>query len=143
MGYILETISTERQEKIIQDFKCDPEIFGYLKYLAKERMFPENWAIDRELNTYLLMKPITVRTETAECPYLFYFDEKCYCVVNGNMFSNEFYFEKKYEPSINDLPCVLQKIKQAFSIYGRTGVGELNEFGIPEFRIIPDFSERA
>lgn len=69
MAYVLEEITAEDIEKIINDAPSNPRRQGHLLTAKKYSAFPDTWAIDRERNCYLLWKPMQRREESFDRPY--------------------------------------------------------------------------
>lgn len=141
MTYILEKISTEDQDKIIKDFSNDPELRKSFELVKKLNQFPTSWAIDRQHNCYLLAEPRLVRPESDEWPYVFFGRSQVFRIASENTRSNKFYFKSESKLSSEERTLVKKEIGLAFSVYGRWGAGEFNEFGMPEFRVAPMFKE--
>lgn len=143
MAYVLEKITKVDQEKIIKDAECDPKKRSALIYARDHHEFAASWAVDREHDGYFLLAPVTVREESWDRPYYIFVRNRLWRANSKASIGNQFYLDEEVLPPPDVLLEVQQEIRTAFAIYGRWGDGPLNEFGKPEFAVIPEFEERA
>jgi hypothetical protein len=140
MTYVLAPISPTDREKIIQDAATDIEKQKRLLYAIKWKIFAETWAVDRERNCYLLQTPAQTREESDEDSYFAFVDGNMYKINRLGFFGDWVYFD---EQSAEAVPSsVAEEVTAAFAVYGCWGEGPLNEFGIPEFALIPKFTKK-
>jgi hypothetical protein len=139
MAYILEKITLEDREKIIKDAACDEVKQHNLSYAKNHNDFPETWTINRECNYYLFLAPIITRPEIMKCPLYFYFKKNLYEIYFESAFGNKIGFLDVPAPEL--LKEFQKELVVAFAVFGRGGHGALNEFGNPEFSIVPEFGE--
>lgn len=141
MTYELKPITSEDMEKIIEDFSVDLFLKNIFQSVLRNNRFRGNWAVDDSHTMYLLDEPGIGRPEIDGRPYIFFDGNRPIRIASQRMGGNEFYFREDYEFTISEKEDVLQQIKLAFSAFGRWGMGELNEFGNPEFRVEPEFKK--
>ncbi|KJV05286.1 hypothetical protein [Methylocucumis oryzae] len=100
MAYVLETITSEDQEKILKDAECDEEKHGLLRYAKDHVDFPETWAIDYQRNYYMLIAPVIVRPDEPGGAIFFYFKGFLFEICIESPFGNKIKCIDKPSPSI-------------------------------------------
>ncbi|WP_250656913.1 hypothetical protein [Alkalimarinus coralli] len=140
MTYVLEPISLEDQNKIIDDAISDPEKLSLLSFLRKEGQFSKNWAINKKVGNYLFLVPEIVRTDTMYSRFFVLIDGSWFEVYVDSLFGNKAAIKGGANLVAELRGEIEEELMQAFVVYGRFGKGPLNEFGKPEFEIIPEFN---
>lgn len=106
-------------------------------YARDHADFPETWAIDYHRNYYIFNAPIIVRPDEMGSTMFFYF--------NGFLFEMHIKspFENKItctdEPNISIFREYQEETAAALAVFDHGCQGPLNQSGIPEFSITPDF----
>lgn len=138
MGYVLDTISPEDQDKIISEVN-DTSICQTLSYVKKNNSFTENWVIDRGKNYYFFIAPDVVRTDRVGLKYHIFYKGQLYTLHINDWFGNKVYIEEREKMSKEFLSSLQDEIKLAFSVHGRSGSGPTNESGAPVNEVVPEF----
>jgi hypothetical protein len=143
MAYALEKITLEDQKKILEDAKSDTAKQQRLAYAIKHHEFTENWAVDRERNSYLLRMPSPTREESWDVPYFVFTKSDMYRINREGQAGHRMYFDEKILPAASLLTELEEEIRAAFAVHGCWGDGPLNERGIPVWAIDPQFTMKS
>lgn len=143
MAYALECIDPEVRKTIIQDAYGDKDIYGLLSTAARDNVFPEAWAVDRDSGCYLFSAPVLMRSDSLDRFYLAFVGNRFFYFFSEGQRSDWFSFLPQSTPSEKDIDIVVSEISQAFSAYGRWGSGPLNKRGKPMYVVEPKFREVA
>ena len=140
MGYVLEDITAEDQERIIRE---TAQTLGWrhraLVYARDHDEFPKTWAIDRQRNCYMLRLPTLVRGPTS---YLLVFDQQAHLAVSADLFARRMYFDDDVTPPPSLMENVKREFIAALKVYGMFGAGPLDENGKPTESVMPAFIEK-
>ena len=131
MAYTLESITQPDQEKIVKDSACDPRKQTRLEYALRSRTFPRVWAVDRERDCYLIMRPVVTREDGLD--YYAFIDGYMYGINKVDLYGHDVYFDEKNLPSKEALYAAQQEITSAFEIFGALGTGPTDEPLYPNF----------
>jgi hypothetical protein len=143
MTYVLEQLTHADQEKIILDATGNVQAKGSLVSAIKRQDLVKKWAINRDSGHYLLRAPATIKQDTDDRNYYFYFHGWLYMCGIVGWFGSEAFVEDYAKP-LGSLRSEFElDIKAALATYGVFGDGPLNEFGKPEFAITPVFKNGA
>lgn len=119
MAYVLEKITPADQEKILKDAECDA---NKKNLLTRSRLFRDSvgneWAVDRDKNSYLLWVPPPPRSQ-AHC-YYFYFHDFLYALRFDSYVDCVIHFDDARLPDQSLLPEFKKAIIDAFSVRGIT-----------------------
>ncbi|WKB50831.1 hypothetical protein [Eleftheria terrae] len=123
MTYILQTVEEAGKERITADAGADPKKLRRLQARGGffENTFDLTWAVDREINSYLVRAP-KVAPGPQECAYFFLFEGHLYGLWRPTS-SREMpvNFDKGDEPDPSIWNAVTSALTDAFSVYGRYG----------------------
>lgn len=121
MSYVLENISKNDREKVLNDARHDSLRYGVLEYAIRARMneFPGVWAIDRARDSYLYRAPSVVREDSTKMRFSFFYEGIFYDVFVPIMFGNEVDIKCSKEM----FETLRLEISSALSVFGRGGNG--------------------
>jgi hypothetical protein len=122
MAYVLEKITPEDQQKIIDD--ADPRVKKYLRRALEDwkdendsfGVFPRSWAIDRERGHYLFRMPRYFREDTYN-PYGIFVYGRMYLFRQVHVW-NYFFFDEKEPSPPEELSRVQSEIVAALLCHG-------------------------
>jgi hypothetical protein len=117
MTYVLEKITPEDQQKIIND--ANPRLREYLCQAQRRGKFPTSWAIDRERNHYLFRGPMFFR-EDINYPYYVFAYGRMY-LFRRNTPEDSFFFDEKEPSPPEELSRVQAEVELALPCHGSRG----------------------
>lgn len=141
MPYLLENITLQDQEKIINDAIRDELKHGSLMRAREWGKFANTWAVDRGRDCYFLLAPILVREEAMDRPYYAYIDGQMYKIKRVG-WTQQVYFDEQNLPSGPRLLEIQEEVRNAFAVYGEWGQGPMNQIGKPQFALNPEFIDK-
>jgi hypothetical protein len=118
MAYVLEKMTQADQEKILKDAECDE---SKKQLLIKRKIFTRysagnEWAIDRDINSYLFWVHPPPRSEYRY--YYFYFNDFLYALRFYSIADCLIHFDDSRLPDQSLLPEFKEAITEALSVYG-------------------------
>lgn len=142
MAYLLEDVTQVDISKILSDCKINEDIRWQIEYAVKDGGFSKKWAIDRSINSYLIMLPDIVKDPFTLSKFMFYFNIEIYsCFFNGT-FESAIDIKMKNDFDADSLSLFQNCLSEAFDVYGRYGDGILNSVGQPEYKVVQVFNNQ-
>jgi len=131
MSYELKSITPETQLLIIEKSKGIRGIEVNFSLLRRDGGFPENWAINSEDGSFLVLMP-----ENLNIRYVFYFDGTMLELIGRRSYAHFMDIEIPAEKlDLESRKTIREAISSAFNVYGQLGEGPFNKRGIPEFKV--------
>ncbi|GHT87185.1 hypothetical protein AGMMS49960_01010 [Betaproteobacteria bacterium] len=125
MAYVLEEITPEDQQKIIDD--ADAYKKSGLIYAQKDGSFAKDWAVDRERNHYLLMAPTVTGEDIGVPPYYIFTEGRMYLIRRNGWWGYRFFFDEKNLPPQEKMLRVQRETELAFRCHGSHGESPRSE----------------
>lgn len=137
MSYELKSITPENQLLIIEKSKSIREIEVNFSLLRRDGGFPENWAVNSEDGSFLVLMPSVLMPENLNIRYVFYFDGMMLELIGRQSYAHFMDIEIPAEKllDLESRKTIREAISSAFNVYGQLGEGPFNKRGIPEFKV--------